>query len=877
MDLVLTHEQADFDAVGALLGARLLDRQVRAVLPRRLNRNLRAFLTLYGDRLPLTTFDELPREPVGRVTLVDTQAMPSVRGISSETRVHVVDHHPPSSEVDPAWSSHIDAVGATTTLMVEALEEADAQLDPVEATLLLTGIYEDTGSLSYAGTTARDVRAAAWLLDQNASLSLAGDFLNHPLTPGQQSVYDRLVGAAESISVHGVSIVIACAPAEGLADEISTLAHKLRDLFDPAGLFVLVGLDGHVQLVARSSSDSVDVARVSERFGGGGHSRAAAALIRGMTLEEVRAALLNVLPEIVRPARTVGDIMSAAPQLLEPTVRIRQAAERMQRFGHEGYPVVEQGRVVGLLTRRAVDRAMTHGLADKPVRSVMDPGDLVAYPDDSVERLQREMIERDWGQVAVVDRPSGNVIGIVTRTDLLRSLAVATEARPVPELAEQLAQALPAGRRALLHLVVRSAEAQRVAIYVVGGFVRDLLLHLPSADFDLVVEGDAIALARGLADAYGGRVNSHRRFGTAKWRIDPTADRLASALTEEGAREVGPLPPTLDFVSARAEFYSHPTALPAVQPGSIKLDLHRRDFSINTLAIRLDGAHYGQLLDPWGGGRDLRLRRIRVLHSISFIDDPTRMLRAVRLEHRLGFDIEPRTLELLGEALPLLHRVSGERLRSELDLILGKPQISEMMTRLSELGLLDAIHPALTWDPWLQARFEAARAFMPPPAWQLASEPSTEALLYLMWVVRLDPAQAAEIGRRLRLPQAWITSMHSAAELRRDRAAWAETPALSRRVRILETHSELALVGMWLALSDDPVGGAAIEDYLSRLRFIESRLDGHSLRQRGLPPGPKYARILRTLRDGWLDGRVTTEAEEARLLEAMLAGKDGDG
>src|SRR3970040_2040050 len=183
------------------------------------------------------------------------------------------------------------------------------------------------------------------------------------------------------------------------------------------------------------------------------------------------------------------------------------------------------------------------------------------------------MIERDWGQVAVVDRQSGKVIGIVTRTDLLRSLAAAG-APPEPALAEQLGHALPPGRRALLRMVVRAAEAQRSAIYVVGGFVRDLLLHLPSADFDLVVEGDAIALARVLADAYGGRVNRHRRFGTAKWRIHHTADRLASALAEEGTRDVEPLPATLDFVSARAEFYSHPTALPAVAPRSSKLDFH---------------------------------------------------------------------------------------------------------------------------------------------------------------------------------------------------------------------------------------------------------------------------------------------------------------
>jgi tRNA nucleotidyltransferase (CCA-adding enzyme) len=629
------------------------------------------------------------------------------------------------------------------------------------------------------------VRAAAWLLDQGASLEIVGDFLNHPLTTAQREVYDRLVEQAESLTIHGVTIVVAATAAHGLADEISTLAHKLRDLFDPAGLFVLVGLDGHVQLVARSTSDSVDVARVSEHFGGGGHSRAAAALIRGLSLEQVRAALLEILPEIVQPALSVGEIMSAAPQLLDPTVHVHQAAERMQRFGHEGYPVVEHGRVVGLLTRRAVDRAMAHGLADQPVRSIMDPGDFVAHPDDSVDQLQRQMIERDWGQVAVGEPGSGKVIGTVTRTDVRRSLAGFGAARPEPTLAAQLAQVLPGARRALLRLVVRLAEEQRVALYVVGGFVRDLLLHLPSADFDLVVEGDAIALAGGLAEAYGGRVSSHRRFGTAKWHIDSSSARLAAALAADGAEPGDQLPATLDLVSARAEFYAHPTALPSVQPGSIKLDLHRRDFSINTLAIRLDGAHFGQLLDPWGGGRDLRLRQIRALHSISFIDDPTRMLRAVRLEHRLGFDIEPRTLQLLEQALPLLHRVSGERLRGELDLILREPRYGEMLSRLSELGLLQAIHPALVWDGWLALRVEAARAFHPDPAWRLDGAPPAEALDYLVWVVRLDPAQAAEIGDRLRLPRQWIEAMRS-AELQRSRRAWARGPRPSACVHVLK-------------------------------------------------------------------------------------------
>ncbi|HET7009560.1 MAG TPA: CBS domain-containing protein [Anaerolineales bacterium] len=872
MHLILTHEQADFDAVAALYAARQLEPEALGVLPRRLNRNLRAFLTLYGDRLALHEFEDLKKGKVDRLTLVDTQVLPSLKGFGPWTQVHIVDHHPPSPSLDPGWSRHIEPVGATTTLLVEAMENAGERPDLVGASFLLLGIYEDTGSLSYPGTTARDMRAAAWLLDAGASLTIASDFLNHPLSPAQQDLYDQLLENAETLTIHGLSVVIASAHAPGLTDEVSTLAHKLRDLFDPAGLFVLVALDGHVQLVARSTSEAVDVGRISERFGGGGHERAAAALIRDRRLSEVRKELEEELARSVQPATTVEDIMSRGPALLDPSVPIREASERMQRFGHEGYPVVDHGRVVGLLTRRAVDRAMAHRMGEQPIRSVMEPGSVVVHPQDSVQHLQRVMIQHDWGQVPVADSATGQIVGIVTRTDLLRSLAGPETERAPASLADELERALPPRRLALLHLVARQAETDRVALYVVGGFVRDLLLRQPGADLDLVVEGDAIALARRLAAAYGGRVSGHDRFRTAKWRLDPDEPRLLTALGA-GAQAPGSLPPTVDFVSARAEFYSHPTALPSVQLGSIKLDLHRRDFSINTLALRLDGNAYGQLLDPWGGGADLRERRIRVLHSISFIDDPTRMLRAVRLEQRLGFTIEPRTLRLLHEALPLLHRVSGERLRNELELVFHEPRLTEIMTRLDDLGLLRTIHPGLTWDEWLRERFAAAADFQPPQAWKLAELVPSSDLLYILWLLRLD-SQAIEVcTERLHMPLRMANAVRHAGLLWRGRRAWEPPAPPSRVVEAFDGAPESTLVGLWLAFGHNRAARQTVDDYLSRLRFLHPKTTGDDLQAMGLPPGPEYGRLLMRLRQSWLDGQITDEAGERRLLEQLLRGQ----
>jgi tRNA nucleotidyltransferase (CCA-adding enzyme) len=218
-------------------------------------------------------------------------------------------------------------------------------------------------------------------------------------------------------------------------------------------------------------------------------------------------------------------------------------------------------------------------------------------------------------------------------------------------------------------------------VYIVGGFVRDLLLGRPSLDFDIVAEGDAIALARALARKHGGRVTAHKRFGTAKWFLggSPWAGYQSSSSEPSDRRA----PDFIDLITARLEFYEHPGALPGVEHGSIRHDLHRRDFTINTLALRLDGRHFGELHDYYGGKADLERGLVRVLHSLSFADDPTRMLRAIRYEQRHGFTIESRTLQLMDEARPLMARLSAERIRHELNLFFDEPTAAMLAARTS--------------------------------------------------------------------------------------------------------------------------------------------------------------------------------------------------
>jgi tRNA nucleotidyltransferase (CCA-adding enzyme) len=874
MKIVLTHEQADFDALASLLGAWLLDESSLPVLPNRMNRNVRAFINLYGAELPFIERRDLPAEPVEYLTLVDTQSMVSIRGVGAKTAVHVVDHHSRRAGLPDHWIVTSEETGAVTTLFVEALQEQNDHLKATHATLLLLGIYEDTGSLTYTRTTSRDLRAAAYLLEQGANLPVAVDFLNHPLSLEQQALYENLCANIQSHPIHGHKILIACGEAMEMEEELSSIAHKLRDLLDPDALFMLVKTKGGVQFIARSTSDQIDVAEIASRFGGGGHERASAGLIRERTLEDIYVELVRILPEYVRPAVTVAQIMSFSPQLLSADTPVEEAAQRMQRYGYEGYPIIQDRKVIGLLTRRAVDRAISHRL-NLTAASLMEAGEVVVRPDDSIEYLQRVMTETGWGQVPVIHPETGDIIGIVTRTDLLKTLAPEPRLPGHLNLAEKLETSLPSPHLVLLKAIAQAAHELHLPVYIVGGFVRDLLLERPSLDFDIVVEGDAITLAQTLAAHHGGRVTSHGRFGTAKWHLPESGFRISDVDTPPDQAIASNPKSAIDLISARTEFYTHPTALPTVERGSIKLDLHRRDFTINTLALRLDGNHYGDLYDYWGGLDDLRRGLVRVLHSVSFVDDPTRMLRAVRFEQRFGlqasFQIEDRTLQLLREAVPLIHRISGERIRHELDHILDEQRSIPMLARLDELGLLHTIHPDLKWDEWIRKHIEMAYT-LPPPDWGLDShggrQPLERVLAYAVWIIRLPPEHARLVLERLRLPAAIVQDILQACTL------YIDLPSLGGKspstvVARLDGMPLLALYATYLA-SDDPQAKDRLQSYAIRWRNIHASITGDDLRQRGIPPGPIYTRILTALRKAWLDGEIATPKEEAELLEELI-------
>jgi tRNA nucleotidyltransferase (CCA-adding enzyme) len=423
-------------------------------------------------------------------------------------------------------------------------------------------------------------------------------------------------------------------------------------------------------------------------------------------------------------------------------------------------------------------------------------------------------------------------------------------------------------------MIAGYAHERNTPAYIVGGFVRDLILKRPSLDFDIVIEGNAIEVCEAIAADLGGKITSHSRFGTAKWRIGTIREALAKKLSTETAPiEAANLPASLDFISSRTEFYDYPTALPTVERSGIKLDLHRRDFTINTLALRLDGSHFGDLYDHWGGLHDLQRGLVRVLHSLSFVDDPTRMLRAVRFEQRFGFHIEPRTLELIQEAREMLATITGQRIEHELDLVFSEAAPQHILARLEELNLLSAIHPGLGWTAGQAASLQKVLTSTPAEEWHLPDAINGSSrrvcLGYLSWLNQYRTQDIKQIAKRLRFSKTMLKVLLDTARLAKEFSSLKEKRPSQITCR-LDRMDDIVLYFLFITTEDETLRDILLQ-YKRVWQHMRPAANGNTLREMNIPPGPLYARVLTALRTAWLDGEIQSADEEQALLKQLLA------
>lgn len=882
MEIVVTHTNMDFDALAAQFGVTRLFPSVKIVLGQPLQGNVRDFMALHRGSLPLVQVKYLDFDKVTRIYVVDCQHVdrldPALKNFLAETEdrppIIVFDHHdldPNGLHLIASSESVIKSAGAATSLVVDELRKAKVKLTQFEATLLALGIYEDTGCLSFSGTTEIDARSVAYLMKYGVDLEQVNTYIRPKLNDEQITLLEALVKHARVETFQGAKIVFSSFKTKNYIEGLANLTGKLLEILSCDAAFCAVYMRDRIHLVGRSDSQSVDVRSVVRKFGGDGHRGAGSAVIRSGEPSRILDEVQKQLAERIPPEPTAAEIMISPVRTIRPISSMEEASRMMLRYGQDGFVVVDEGDVVGIISRRDIDQAMHHNLGHAPVQGFMSRPVLTVKAETPLREIQRLMVREDIGRVPVLGHHD-KLIGLITRHTLLQMLYgeslvesdyVESEERqtflPRAKVSNRQMQfhdkldALESSVRWLCHEIGRVADSNNMVAYAVGGSVRDLFLSRANFDLDFVVEGSAIELAEALEREYPSRlevVAKHERFQTAT--LSFYADRK---------REV-------DLSTARTEYYEYPAALPTVEPSKLEQDLFRRDFTINALAVCLNPDRFGELIDHYEGLVDLRKKIIRILHPFSFIEDPTRLVRAARFAARLGFHLENKTKERAKKAMimGIFDELGGVRLRDELRMILESPSRMVALDLLAELGgCLRFLDTSLEYS--LRTKHVIRRAERLLERYHV-EEPW---IVYLGLLVAGVPEGKLEADLdRLALSNDQKNNIINGINLSKQAMEEFEGASRSKIFKTLHGQSDQSLaIAACLAATGTSVR-RMIKLYLEELSSITVRLNGKDLVEMGLSEGPQIGKVLDDLLCARLDGTIKSESEERKYVLSCL-------
>ena len=875
--VITSHSNADYDALASMVAAGKLYPDAVLIAPSVPERQEgHYFADSIAYLFNLHQARDVDLSKVTTLVVVDTRQPSRIAHVASvlnnsNLAIHIYDHHPDTPDDLQGELRVIKSWGSCTAILVDILREKDIFITPDEATMMGLGIYEDTGSFTFTSTTVHDFMAAAWLRERNMAVNIIAELVTHDLTREQLDVLNILLDSATTHDVKGIPIVIAQASLDVFLGDFAILARKIMDMENIKVLFATARMGDRVQVVARSSHPDVDVSRICVAFGGGGHSYAAAASVKDKTLAEVKAEILAFLMSSVNPHMTVGDHMTSPAKTVDACQTLQEAEEIMNRYGLKAVPVVKNGTLfcAGYLEQQTAARAVAHGLGHLPVAEYMHRNVLTVAPESTLFPAMNIILTQRQRLVPVIR--DEQVIGVLTRTDVVR-LLLDDHSMRIPEgdplsaptreksIRQQIDDRLPEKYVDILRIAGKLGDELECSVYAVGGFVRDLLMNRPNLDIDLSIEGDGIAFAEALSKKLDGRVRPHHKFKTA----------VVAFSDNEGE------PLRVDVATARLEYYEHPGALPTVELSSIKMDLFRRDFTINALAVQLNSQRFGMLVDPFGAQRDMKEKRLCILHSLSLIEDPTRILRAIRFETRFQFRLSGQTERLVKNALQLkmLEKISPSRLFNELNHIFAEKDAVACLERMGEFGILKMIHPLLELSPAKVALLNEVQSVL---SWYSRLYVGKDPQLWMLFLYGLTRSGkhpvVNEVMDRLDLTQ----------RMKRDflRLREAVRQAQIKLPRWKKEDSSMS--GLYTLLSRMPVEGTLLlmalyhgEDmtkdlshYLMRLHLEKPDITGEDLKESGIPTGPLYTYILKEVLAAKLDGKATSREEQLRYAERV--------
>jgi len=871
MEIITTHISADFDCLASMVAAQKLYPDAQMVFSGAVEKAPREYLKAFGEPHQIAKARDIDLDRVTRLVVVDTQD-PERIGIFNQllgkegVDVHVYDHHLDVVNPLAAHQTVVRKRGSCVTILCEELAERDVELSPQESTLLALGIYQDTHSLISPSSTPEDFQAVGQLVAAGADLNVVADYVEPRLNSEQLDVMNEWIKSLEIVNVNGVDVALAQAAVDYYVGDLAVVLHRMMELEGLQAAFAVVALENRVYLIGRSRTEEINVAHILRAFGGGGHAYAASASASDLTLIQARHELLTHLSKNVEPIQLVRDVMHQPVISLKSKDTVHKAEADMTKFNLNTLPVLSGKKPVGLVTRQVVEKAIHHKMTKEPVEEIMVREFSVTTPDAFFKTLVPVIIEDKQKVVPVVHSENGYMIGIVSRGDLLRVLhkdmarytqePYASLLEPgdhfVKNVKSLMNERLPREIIHMLETVSDTADELDCGVYMVGGFVRDLLLRNENLDLDIVVEGDGISFARALSRKLGGRMVGHEKFGTSV------------VILPNGFK--------LDVATARTEYYKHPGALPTVEKSSIKSDLFRRDFTFNSLAVKLNGKGAFTLIDYFNGQRDLKGKVVRVLHNLSFVEDPCRAFRAVRFEQRLGFQMGRQTESFLKRAVQknLVDKLSGVRLFNELVLMLKEKQPVQCLNRMKALGLLQVIHPKIMKGGRNGVVLERIEEVMSmSKIVTLVEDPEIWFVYFLGLLYGLDKRDLNRVASRLSLSAKIKNRTHQDL-------AWCDSvlKTLKRKKKfqpseiynLFSESSNEAVLLMMAVSGNDRINKYVLLYFTQYHPSAALDLTGDDLIRLGLKPGPVFQTVFQTLREARLNGQVRTREEEEALV-----------
>ncbi|MBW2430065.1 MAG: CBS domain-containing protein [Deltaproteobacteria bacterium] len=869
LTVITTHVNADFDALASMLAAQKLYPEALVVVPGSQEKNLRNFfINSMVYLFNMADINDIDFAGVNRLILVDTRQSGRIGKLSqllkmSDLTIHIYDHHPPSeNDIKGELEIHGNT-GANVTILTEIIRNKEIRLSPDEATIMCLGIYEDTGSFTFPSTTERDFLAAAYLLSQGANLNIVSDLIARELSPQQVVLLNDMIQAVTRYHINGLEIVVTSVTTEKYMPDFAFLVQKMVKMENLDAIFAIARMENKIYVVARSRINEVDVGAILTAMGGGGHAYAAAASIKGKTLAQTETRLIEVLYSKVKARRQAKDLMSSPAITTRAEISCQKAKELITRYNVNALLVTEKlnstEKLCGYITRQVIEKVLYHKLGQFAVRDYMTTEVATVGPEADLPEIQEKIIDNKQRILPVMDQST--IAGVITRTDLLNILV--RQARPKSDDSlDSFKEPAPAHTRNVIRFMKERLSSDLIEIlkqigevadeigyraYVVGGFVRDLFLYRSDEDLDIVIEGEGIAFAKKYAGLVGARIHTHEKFGTA-------------VITFPHGFKI-------DVASARMEYYKFPAALPVVETSSIKLDLYRRDFTINTLAIHLNPDKFGTLIDFFAARKDIKEKIIRVLHNLSFVEDPTRVFRAIRFEQRFGFTIGKFTLGLISNAINMefFRGLSGKRVFSELRLILEEENPVAAIIRLDDFDLLKVVHASVKLDKFFIAMLHSIKKVLSWHDLLFLEESYKKWIVYFLALIhQCDTRQSHEICARFELAPDYCKIFCNERFEADQCLFWLEKnlPAPDSLLYRKLTGFKTELILYMMAATKHQKVKKAISHFITDLRRVDIALKGRDLKKMKLKPGPIYREVLQAVLDARLDGKLKTKNDE---------------